>query len=797
MKALRPGLFLCTLVLATGMALPAALCAQTFTPSTNKKYRCTLKNGDIQIKHKKFKDGKRLPGGKKSYNYVKIANKLNSLEGASTKKKQKLQQKLAAVLEVLLSCFDDQNIERPDGSSPGGGSGGGSGGTGFSQVASILQANCMSCHAARGWQLTESYFLSNDLVVPGDHTESLLYRNLRNNPEGLQPGTMPQSGAGLSQSDIQTIRDWINSIESGSGDTHFACTPGLELAPSQMNRLSRDQLMNSLLDLFEGPLGNLDTAMYYVRWSAYGHWEALPADVHDLGHKRLDDRIDESYLEIVFDIILNLATRLDNDNRLPQIVNAFVPACDGANMNSVTCREEFIRQFGRRVLVGPLSSDDFNFYRQPNSNGVTQASYPQILISLLNSPKFLYHIEEQGTPVDSSGLLLQTSAFEYVSRVSYAVLNTIPDNQLIQMAEDGTADSNPQAVIDYVLDTLSEQSHNGMRELFEGWFQFEHYFDEIARYFRYYHEWPELLAVDYGLGHQPLIPNPYNDNERFNLLGSYQSAAHDEILDLGAYLMLDLNAPVADLFTTRLAPVQDQTLMRAYNMSSAWDGNVNNMPMVGPERAGVLARAAMHFSSGLRTRPIIKGKRIRADLLCDTTGLPADNSTPDQVDTGAFEYVLGSTQHRTIALTQQPGTTCLNCHESLLNPLGFALEEFDPLGRQRSFEYVHQSFGGNDYVEQRSFNTTVVPRVNRTDTTSVVGTQGLSQLIAQSDEMHACFARNMVRHVFDRIESDAFDGCLLNQVFEDSRQLSMREVLNRLLLSPQMRLRRLDQLPNQ
>ena len=48
----------------------------------------------------------------------------------------------------------------------------------------------------------------------------------------------------------------------------------------------------------------------------------------------------------------------------------------------------------------------------------------------------------------------------------------------------------------------------------------------------------------------------------------------------------------------------------------------------------------------------------------------------------------------------------------------------------------------------------------------------------------------------ERAESEGFDGCAMNEIFEDSQELPMKEVLRRLFTSPSFRLRRLNEVYN-
>lgn len=820
--------------------VPLNCVAESFAPLRNNKYLCTQKGVTGQGAEVSFslslKNKNKTLAGKKSWTYASLNSKIVALEKSKQKSKgqakadKALLRQLKTFLGMLLNCYDTKSLPRPGAhppivqptatpptfsvptstptpartptptasSTPTQTPTSPPTGVGFDSVRPILEANCMGCHLARGWTLSEAYFLQNGYVAPGHATQSNLYRYLRDNPDNVGPRTMPASGSPLSQSDIIAIRNWIDGIAPPVGATptptpsgHFTCFPNVEVAPSKMKRITRLQLQNSLYDLLYLGLQNVDLTRYYVIYGPGFEWGRIPEDFSPTGHARLDDRTDAFYLEGTFALFEFIARKLVDDGRMPSFVPRYVPSCTPSTYGSETCVNQFVRNFGRRVLKRTLSQEDVDFYRRPDANGHTQATYYEILLRLLSAPEFLYRLEVRGTPTDGTGLVLRVSGTEYVSRLAYTLWNSLPDNQLLTYGEDGAVDNHPEIVLNYVLEQQQVRTRAGFAEFFDGWLKIKHTLDEIATYFEVDEVAPYVAAFDYGRNDQQLVDPP---NSFSRALLNYRYASEKEILDLGTILTFVSNAPVSELFRTRLAPVQDEVQRRIYHMPALWDGNVQNVPLGPDTRKGILTRPAFHLARGDRNRVIIRGRRIREDILCDTTGIPANNSTPEGVNTRSFEYLTGTTQYRTRQVTERPGTNCVSCHQNYLNPLGFALEDYDPLGRRRSGEeVVRMSYNNGPVTEYRNqYDTNVIPRINREDLRPVSGPDELSARIADSDEMHACFTRNLLRFAYDRPEEESFDGCLMNDIFEDSKVRSMKEVLQRMFLSPRYRLRRRD-----
>jgi hypothetical protein len=154
----------------------------------------------------------------------------------------------------------------------------------------------------------------------------------------------------------------------------------------------------------------------------------------------------------------------------------------------------------------------------------------------------------------------------------------------------------------------------------------------------------------------------------------------------------------------------------------------------------------------------MKGLFIRRNMLCDTIPPPPNNAaanTPELSDNLSTRQVVEE-------LTEQPGTVCAGCHASLINPMGFATENFDALGRLRSEQRLFAADGtpaGSVPIETRS-----VPRVLGDDASEAAGAAELMQLIVQSEKAPACLARQYFRFSYGRFEDVRQDGCALERL---------------------------------
>ncbi|MFT3924908.1 MAG: DUF1588 domain-containing protein [Myxococcales bacterium] len=216
----------------------------------------------------------------------------------------------------------------------------------------------------------------------------------------------------------------------------------------------------------------------------------------------------------------------------------------------------------------------------------------------------------------------------------------------------------------------------------------------------------------------------------------------------------------------------------------AWDGQGDPPSFADGERAGLITRAALLATGSANTRPIMKGVTIRERLLCDTLDPPPANAGKNPPD---LSPTL-TTREVVTALTEQPGSSCAGCHQYNINPLGFATENFDALGRARDAQKLFSSDGS--LLTQKPIDTESTPQVWLGDKTDSTGPQDLMKLLSDSGKVEACFARQFVRFAQARAEDEAVDGCGLEAVRASlSAGDSFRTALRKFALLPAFRQR--------
>ena len=130
------------------------------------------------------------------------------------------------------------------------------------------------------------------------------------------------------------------------------------------------------------------------------------------------------------------------------------------------------------------------------------------------------------------------------------------------------------------------------------------------------------------------------------------------------------------------------------------------------------------------------------------------------------------------------------CHGSI-NPPGFALENYDSIGRYRANEPFVDPMTGMK-VNDLPIDSTVDMLLDGSAPTHVEGGLGLGAALAASEVGQECFGRQWFRFVSGREEATD-DGCVVGDIVDAVKQgAPIKDAFKRIALAPEFRLRRVD-----
>lgn len=420
----------------------------------------------------------------------------------------------------------------------------------------------------------------------------------------------------------------------------------------------------------------------------------------------------------------------------PARIIALAGACatDSNTGNDATCLSDFLKSFGTRVLRRPPSVTELLFFTTVVNDGGKTPGLPieglrDVVTVLLSSPDFLFQVETMGTLSGSSYTLSQS---EKAVRLSYLFWQEPPDATLNAAAAAGKLDAP---------DGVEAESRRLMADprFDAAWNRFS---SQWLRLERLPHPEAQVGTKGYDLMRGDLMPT-----------SALRDHAAQELTTLMAATARE--GGIAELFTSRKSYVKDADLASIYGVT-AWNGE-GTPPQLPEERSGLLTRMGMVMTDALATRPIMKGVFVRRSILCDSLPDPPANLDRDEAPSLQAPYTV---RQAVTALTETR-SQCSACH-AIINHIGFATENFDPLGRARAMERQIDPTG--KLLGALPVDTRVTPAVFEGDTREVSDGVGLQKLLATSAKTPACLARQLTRYSLRAAEDDTADGCALEAI---------------------------------
>jgi hypothetical protein len=317
------------------------------------------------------------------------------------------------------------------------------------------------------------------------------------------------------------------------------------------------------------------------------------------------------------------------------------------------CARQIISSAARRGYRGPVADKDVerlvDFYRaRKRETGSFESGVQAAIERLLVDPRFLFRIERD-PPGVSPGAAYRISDVELASRLSFFLWSSIPDEELLQAAERGTL---------HEADSLERQVRRMIADRRSG-----------ALVDNFAVQWLALRQL------RPVtldaeIFTEYDGNLREAFLTQTMLFLRDQLRRDGSVL---------DLLTARYTFVNER-LARHYGVPNVYGSHFRRIE-VGDERAGLLGHGSILTATSYptRTSPVLRGRWLLDNIL----GTPPPPPPPDIP-------ALPSRGERGRPLTMRQRTeqhranpACAGCHVRM-DPLGFALENFDAIGRWRT-----------------------------------------------------------------------------------------------------------------
>jgi hypothetical protein len=320
------------------------------------------------------------------------------------------------------------------------------------------------------------------------------------------------------------------------------------------------------------------------------------------------------------------------------------------------CATKILSRIARLAYRRPVTTQDVQtlmaFFQTGRKDGGSFDSGIQFALErLLVDPDFLLRVYRE--PAPNPGVY-RLSDLEVASRLSFFLWSSIPDERLLDLAEKGQL-TNPQ--------TLERE----VRRMLADARALDSIVDDFAA------QWLNLRRV----GEVIVDPDRYPNYDE-SLLQGFQRETE---LFVGSTLREDRS--VIELLNASYTFVNER-LARHYEIPGVYGSRFRRVTLPNPEqRGGLLGHGALLATTSYpdRTSPVLRGKF----LLDNIFGLPVP-APPPGVDTNLTEKPGAAPRSIRERLTQHRSSpTCNGCHAAI-DPLGFALENFDVIGGWRTID---------------------------------------------------------------------------------------------------------------
>jgi len=380
---------------------------------------------------------------------------------------------------------------------------------------------------------------------------------------------------------------------------------------------------------------------------------------------------------------------------------------------------EVLRRFLRRAFRRPPAADEVDRLSKLVSDAMAdgeswESSMQMAMQAVLCSPKFLFRVELDSKPSETAARPLDD--FQLASRLSYFIWNTMPDDELLDIAERGELTA---GLAGQVARMLADDRSIA-------------FVDSFAM------QWLQLRRID------SIAP----DSARFPSFDPVLRAAMVRETELLFGSVVKEDRSILDLIAADFTYL-NEPLAKHYGIADTM-GNLRGEPAARPGgerikgetfvrvslgdsvRGGLLTQASLLTvtSNPTRTSPVKRGRWVLEQLL----GAPPPPPPPNvpELEEEVAGKSAGSLRERMEEHRRNPA--CANCHAKM-DPIGFALENFDAIGGYRTHDGEYEIDASGEFADGAKVN----------------GPKELRQLILdRKNEFTRCLVEKMLTYAVGR-----------------------------------------------
>ena len=311
------------------------------------------------------------------------------------------------------------------------------------------------------------------------------------------------------------------------------------------------------------------------------------------------------------------------------------------------CDKKIIANLARRAFRRPVTENELEPYLRlvaltRKQGGTLEDGIGTAIEALLVSPDFLFRIEK-----DNPGTAA-VSSYELATRLSYFLWSTMPDQELLRAAEQGTL-RKPEVLEAQVRRMLQDPKSKALVDNFAG-------------------QWLELRRLE----------SDTPDRDRFPQFEEYLRMSMERESELFLENIIHEDRSVLDLIDAKYTFL-NQRLAEFYGIKDVKGPEFRRVDLTGTHRGGILTQASVLTVSSYATRtsPVLRGKWVLENILNAPPPPPPPNVPPlEEAKAGSAASL------RQVMEAHRANALCASCH-SKMDPLGFGLENFNAIGQWR------------------------------------------------------------------------------------------------------------------
>lgn len=319
-----------------------------------------------------------------------------------------------------------------------------------------------------------------------------------------------------------------------------------------------------------------------------------------------------------------------------------------------TTAKQVISQLARRAFRRPVTDQDIagpmHFYSETKAKEGFEAGIEMALRSILVSPNFLFRVEPPPAGV-AVGAIYRVPDLQLASRLSFFLWSSIPDDELLRVAEQGRL-SDPKMLAAQTRRMLKDSRSQALIDSFAS-------------------QWLYLRNVDLARPDARLFMD-FDENLR---------TAMRRETELFCLSILREDRSTLDLLRANYTFLNER-LAKHYGIPHVYGSEFQRVELTPGERPGGLLNQASILtvtSHANRTSPVVRGNWILGNLL----GTPPKPPPPDVPQLKEKNAAGENLTMREQMAAHRANPACASCH-NLMDPIGFALENYDAIGRWRT-----------------------------------------------------------------------------------------------------------------